>query len=99
MHPMVPQDPPAPATQSTPAAPPALEIPPVLPPPLPTPPRRRNNALRAALLAGLGAGVAVLFLNVGKLLRAGDSSTGWQQTEPGIHYKNDRIGRVPWSVH
>jgi hypothetical protein len=52
------------------------------------------------LVAGVVGAATFSFLNAGKRLSAGDSNGGgWQQTEPGISYRNDRVRNVPWSIH
>src|SRR5262245_554641 len=78
------------------------DVPPVLPPPLPAAVPARSGSgrgLRVLLLVLVACAGLALVLNVGKLVRAGDSTTGWDQAEAGVSYRNDRIGRMPWSIH
>ncbi len=38
-------------------------------------------------------------LSAGNLARAGDSESREAKSEPGVAYSNDRVARVPWSIH
>ena len=72
---------------------------PFLPPPLPT--AGKQGRLRVhplAIAVGCAAGLA-LFLAVGLLVRAGASDARATKSEPGVTYSNDRVARVPWSIH
>ena len=72
---------------------------PLLPPPLPT--VRKQGKFRVSPLVfafGCVAGLAV-FLAAGLLVRAGDSDAHAAKSEPGVTYSNDRVARVPWSIH
>src|SRR5437868_3368172 len=65
---------------------------------LPLPPRRRQGKLSPFVLAAItGAGLA-MFLAVGMLVR-GRASDAREKTEPGLSYTNERVARVPWSIH
>ena len=44
------------------------------------------------------AGLSV-FLAAGIPARAGDSESRVARSEPGVTYSNDRVSRVPWSIH
>jgi hypothetical protein len=50
------------------------------------------------ITAVCAAGLA-LFLASGILARAGDPESREAKTEPGVAYSNDRVARVPWSIH
>ena len=78
---------------------PAASVPPVLPPPLPSVKARPNYLPRVLVMLLLGGGLLVLVASLGKFVRAGDSTTAWQSPETGVGYRNERIGRVPWSIH
>ena len=72
---------------------------PLLPPPVPT--ARKQGKFRVSPLVfavGCVAGLAV-FLAAGLLVRAGDSDAHAAKSEPGVTYSNDRVTRVPWSIH
>jgi hypothetical protein len=51
------------------------------------------------IVAGVLASGLVGFLAIGLLVRAGASDPREPKSEPGVSYSNDRIARVPWSIH
>jgi hypothetical protein len=48
----------------------------------------------AVCAAGLLVSLAAVFL-----VRAGDSDARGAKPEPGVTYSNDKVARVPWSIH
>lgn len=57
--------------------------------------RERGPCKRAVICA---ASLCVS-LALGTLARAGDTDAPEGKAEPGIAYSNDRVSRVPWSIH
>jgi hypothetical protein len=53
---------------------------------------------RLVIGAICAAGLAI-FVTMGILVRAGASDARDPKSEPGVSYKNDRVARVPWSIH
>src|SRR5262249_54435731 len=51
------------------------------------------------VIAAASATILAVLLTVRVLVRAGGSGTRDPKPEPGLSYKNDRIARVPWSIH
>jgi hypothetical protein len=68
-----------------------------VPPPLPSPRKLAKPSL-LVIVAVFATGLAV-FLAVRMLVRAGASDAREPKSEPGVSYKNDRVTRVPWSIH
>ena len=77
----------------------ANAVPPVLSRPAGVKPSPANHLVRALAIAVLSLAALVLFMNIGKFVRAGDHSTGWVESEEGVSYRNERIGYAPWSIH
>ena len=67
------------------------------PPPLPS--SQKPGKLIPLVIAAVGATGLAVFLAVGMFVRAGSPDAPELKSEPGVSYKNDRVARVPWSIH
>src|SRR5258705_13456593 len=67
-------------------------------PPRPSPSQKQLKSKllisTAVCAAGLSVSLAAVFL-----VRAGDSDARGAKPEPGVTYSNDKVARVPWSIH
>ncbi len=83
----------APDMTTTDNTPPGGDLPPLL-----SSARKRSN-LRSWGVAGSCAAALAMFLALGMLLRAGAPDAREAKSGAGVTYTNDRVPRVPWSIH
>ena len=63
------------------------------------PMRVQNWRLRLLRITTVCATGLLVSFSAGILARAGDSESRQAKSEPGVAYSNDRVARVPWSIH
>ena len=63
------------------------------------PPSRKPRMSHLPILSTGWAAALAVFLAAAIPARAVDSDTQAAKAEPGVAYSNDRVARVPWSIH